>query len=148
MNLTEQKKANSLRSIRSLLASACALMLVFTFILVAPGATFATSTTAGNAFSSMMDKMTNEIYQTMRQIAIPIIICFFGYAGITFLTGGSRGAEKAMTICKYCLAAVVLVAFAPLFGQTIGNWVASDGTGNITDYNPMKSGGAATPPAG
>lgn len=132
---TINKNQNTRRSIAAVL---CCMMLFSAFIL-APGArTFCSGAgEAGNAIMNMISDMSSQIYTTMRGIIIPVVICFVAYAGLCFLTGGSRGVDKGIGILKYCFLAVVFVAFAPLLGQQIGNWVASSGTGDLSGYNPL-----------
>jgi hypothetical protein len=94
-------------------------------------------TAASNVFLDMITDMSSQIYVTMRGLAIPVIICFVGYAGLCALTGGAKGVEKCVDIMKKCLIAVCLVAFAPLIGQQLGNWVKGSGTGDLGQYNPL-----------
>lgn len=138
----ESKAINNIKTnmskVRNLTAVLCCAMMFCAFALSPSVFTFCTQiATASNAIMSMISDMSSQLYVTMRGIIIPIVICFVGYAGICFLTGGARGAEKAVGILKYCFIAVVFVAFAPLLGQQLGNWVAGYGTGDLSGYNPL-----------
>lgn len=96
-----------------------------------------TKNTAGSAIQNAVSDMSNQIYTVMRAIVIPLVICGLCIAGFQFLIGGNQGSEKARKIVIGCLFAVAFVAFAPLFGQAIGTWVASSGTGDLSKYNPL-----------
>lgn len=129
------------RQMQAFASALCCFLLVFTFVTTPSTITYCTAagntSDIGNALISMVTNMSSEIYRTMRGIIIPIVICFLAYAGVTFLTGGSRGAESAIKIVKYCFVAVIFVAFAPVIGKQIGEWVAGSGTGDLGSYNPL-----------
>lgn len=140
--LNDTRKTTVKRTISQVL---CVVMLLCVITMVSP-ITYCTEPTAEaetpagtatNVFMDMIADMSSQIYVTMRGIAIPIIICFVGYAGICALTGGTKGVDKCVDIMKKCLIAVCLVAFAPLIGQQLGNWVKDSGTGDLSNYNPL-----------
>ena len=90
-----------------------------------------------NLFVSMLTDMASQLYVTIRGVIIPVIIVCVAYAGICAITGGSKGVDQCISILKKCFVAVVIVAFAPLIGQQIGNWVSNSGTGDLGNYNPL-----------
>ena len=93
--------------------------------------------TIGNIFVDMFTSMSNEIYKTMRAIALPIVACFVTYGGFCAVTGGARGVEKCVDILKKCFIAVCIVAFAPLAVDQVGKWVSGQYSGDLGSYNPL-----------
>lgn len=86
---------------------------------------------------TIVNVTASEIYNVMRAIVIPIVICFIAYAGLLFLVGGSKGTESARKILISCVAAVIFVVFAPIIGQYIGNQFKDYGNGDFSQYNPL-----------
>lgn len=91
----------------------------------------------GDAIQGAVTMGAQEIYKVMRAIVIPIVILFFGYAGLMFLCGGTKGTEAARKICFGCFAAVAFVTCAPLIGQALGTWFQNTGNGGLDQYNPL-----------
>ena len=92
---------------------------------------------SGGQIENIVNVTATEIYNVMRAIVIPIVICFIAYAGLLFLVGGSKGTESARKILISCVAAVVFVVFAPIIGQYLGNQFKSYGSGGLDQYNPL-----------
>lgn len=146
--LHEIRKEESLRPYRKAVStlsmlliftvfSAASTMLTFCTDPTAPANAATTTTNISNIFISMLTDMASQLYITIRGVVIPVIIVCVAYAGICAVTGGSKGVDQCVSILKKCFIAVVIVAFAPLIGQQIGNWVANSGTGDLGQYNPL-----------
>lgn len=128
-SLIQRKKRNFSRIL-------CLAMLLSICMMAVP-ATYCTSGAVGDTFVSMFTSMSNEVYKTMRSIALPIVACFVTYAGFSAITGGARGVEKCVDILKKCFLAVCVIAFAPIAVQQVGTWVSNSFSGDLGNYNPL-----------
>lgn len=135
-----EKKHNAV-VVRNVFTVLCCIMLVSVMMLgtstVAYCSNTGTTNNPGDAIQSGITEMATQIYTTMRAIITPLTIIAFAFAGFQFLTGGNQGTEKAKKTLIAGGMGLALVIFAPLFGQAIATWFASQGSGSLDQYNPL-----------
>lgn len=105
-----------------------------------------TPTSSGSAASSMASSISgivtlgaSKIYSIFRAILIPILTIIIGYNGLLLLGGGPQSVEKAKKNLVLGFIGSILIVFAPLVVDEIGNWLNSSSsyTGDLADYNPL-----------
>lgn len=124
--------------------SLCLLLCVSLFMTVNLSVAFCedTTTQATSMAKSISDIITlgaSKIYSIFRAIIIPIVIAIIAYAGLLLLGGSAQSMTKAKTVLIYCFIGTVLIVFAPLIGNEVGNWLNDSSTysGDLKDYNPL-----------
>ena len=113
--------------------------MMFDFVknLATPAMLAKSASSVADTIEGVINLGATEIYGIMRAVVIPVVICFVAYAGLLFLAGGTQGTDKARKVLIGCFASVMFVAFAPIVGQQIGNWVKDSYAGDLSGYNPL-----------
>lgn len=93
---------------------------------------------AAESIGAAVDDVTDNIYQTMREVVIPICIVVIAAAGFYFVFGGNQGTEKARKVIIGAAVFLILVVFAPVIGKSLGEMFSSQGSGEWSSYNPLK----------
>lgn len=78
----------------------------------------------GDPFAQITDAVTTSsenIYNLIRTVVSPIAAVLFAYAGLQFLLGGKGGTEAARKIFWNGVAAILIVAFAPMIANVVAN---------------------------
>lgn len=136
-NECSKKKNEVIRVLAAFLCLCLCLTVALTSNLQVAFCTGNNATGIADTIEGVVNLGATEIYGVMRAIIIPIVVCFIAYAGLLFLAGGTQGTDKARKVCIGCFAAVMFIAFAPIIGQQVGNWVADSFSGDLKDYNPL-----------
>ncbi len=139
LTLHNESKLQTKNIVAALLC--CMMLICFLSLAANPAIAFCTegegNVDAGAAISQAINQVAAKIYTTMRQIITPAVIVAFAFAGFQFILGGSQGPEKARKYIIGGLVAMVLVIFAPLFGQAVALWFAAFGGGDLSQFNPL-----------
>ena len=113
---------------------------VFAFVgvVMMGSATTAFCDTANTAaITNAVNSITNQVYKIVRSVVVPFCIVALAFAGFQFLIGGNQGAEKARKVVIGCVCAIGFVVFAPMAVQTVSQFVASEGSGGVENYNSL-----------
>ena len=89
------------------------------------------------ALGAIGTTVASAIYQLIRSIITPCVCLAFAAAGLMFLFGGNQGTEKAKKIMLGACAGMILVVFAPVIGQFLGEQFQDQGSGDLSKYNPL-----------
>ncbi len=131
-------------AIQFLVFVCCAVMFVCMFMATNIGIAYCADETtpatpnAADVLVSAITDGTQQVYNMIRAITIPILIVTITFAGVSFLIGGRNGTENARKIAIGSFVGVVIIVFAPVLGQTVGSWFANVGTGDFSEYNPLR----------
>jgi len=135
------------RNLRQILSLCCCVLCLMVFMLSETTVAYCAEEDAGagenatdqaaSAISSAVNELATKIYQTMRTVISPLTILAFAVAGFYFLLGGAQGTEKARRTAVAAFMGLIIVIFAPVFGQAVASWFSGYGQGNLANYNPL-----------
>lgn len=138
-----EKKDSLNRLLKSMIAVCCMAMVLCVMLLstmqvaYCEDAAATTSDDPVSLISGVVSEIAGSVYSAARTVVVPLGIVGIVIGGLNLIIGGQQGGEKCRKWIWMSIAAIGLVALAPVLGKVISGAFSGTGTGNLSDYNQL-----------